>query len=260
MRQITDEVGAVLRDGYGIGSTFYLGTGALDRDVYLAVDKVLKGLGGKWNRKSRGHVFPDDPMPSIKLAIANSAYQDRAHDLQMFETPEQLAHQMVELARVDLHDEVLEPSAGRGRIVRELLTKTTRVTAIDIDDQNIQALRSLAGRLAPTMEVIQANFIQWGAISRERIYCRFAAVVMIPPFTSGQDIDHVMVSSAHLKPGGRLVAIMSEGPFFRGDRQSLKFREWLEATRGTSERLPEATFKESGTKVATRLVIIDRRP
>ncbi len=258
MRQITEEVGAVLRDGYGIGSTFYLGTGALDRDVYMAVDRVLKGLGGKWNRKSRGHVFPDDPMPAIKLAIANSAYQDRAHDLQLFETPWALVGRMVAMARIDLHDEVLEPSAGRGRIVRGLLAKTTRVTAIDIDDQNIQALRSLAGRLAPAMEVIQANFIQWGAIARERIDCRFAAVVMNPPFTRGQDIEHVMVASAHLRPGGRLVAIMSEGPFFRGDRKALAFREWLEATRGTSERLPEATFKESGTKVETRLVIIDR--
>lgn len=258
MRRITEEVAAVLRDGHSRQTTFHLAPGAIERDLYVAVDKVLKGLGGKWNRKLRGHVFEVDPRPLIDEALSSGGYMNRAQEFQLFDTPWALAGRMIALARIKRDDLVLEPSAGSGRIVRGLLAKTSRVVAIDIDEQNIQTLRSLAGRLAPKMEVIQADFIAWGAIPRERIDCRFGAVVMNPPFTHGQDIDHVIVAFHHLRPGGRLVAIMSEGPFFRGDRRSLAFRDWLEMRRGTSERLPDDTFRESGTKVSTRLVIIDR--
>ncbi len=255
MKQISDEVTAELQRGASQDNTFYLAAVMLDRDVYLAIDKVLRGLGGKWDRKLRGHVFDDDPRPLIEQAIADGAYLDRVKELQFFETPWALVGRMVALARIEPHDLVLEPSAGRGRIVRGLLTKTTRVTAIDIDEQNIQALRSLAGRLAPAMEVVQADFIAWASVSREP---HFDAVVMNPPFTQGQDIGHVMVAYHELRPGGRLVAVMSEAPFFRQDMKAKVFRDWLENNQGTSERLPEATFKESGTKVSTRLVIIDR--
>ena len=34
--------------------------GTLDRKVYVAVDKIIGAAGGKWNRKARAHVFPDD--------------------------------------------------------------------------------------------------------------------------------------------------------------------------------------------------------
>jgi hypothetical protein len=55
---------------------------------------------------------------------------------------------------------------------------------------------------------------------------------------------------------------MSEGPFFRTDRKSEAFREWLAAVAGQSEQLPEDAFKgveafrETGCR--TRLVVIDR--
>lgn len=254
MRQITDEVAAILRLGHGQDSVFYLPSEMLDRSLYVQVNKVLADLGGHWNRKLRCHVFPADPMPLIEQALAGGAYMDRRSELQLFDTPVVLAERMVKAARVEAHDRVLEPSAGRGQIVRELLTKTSMVTAIDIDEHNIQALRSLQGRIGPNMEVIQADFLAWGTVASES---RFEVVVMNPPFTRGQDIHHVMLAFHQVRVGGRLVAIMSEGPFFRGDRQSIAFRDWLETLRGTSECLPDATFRESGTSVATRLVIID---
>ena len=64
----------------------------------------------------------------------------------------------------------------------------------------------------------------------------------------------------HLNPGGKLVAIMGEGGFFRGDKQSTAFREWLENLGGESEKLPESSFKTSDnpTGVNTRLVTITK--
>ena len=45
---------------------------------------------------------------------------------------------------------------------------------------------------------------------------------MNPPFENGRDIDHVTHALSLLKPGGRLVAIMSEGVFsVSSKRQSI---------------------------------------
>ena len=56
------------------------------------------------------------------------------------------------------------------------------------------------------------------------------------------------------KPGGKLVAIMSAGAEFRSDRKTSGFRELVAAMDGTIERLPDDSFKESGTSVRTVVV------
>ncbi|HPT88716.1 MAG TPA: hypothetical protein PL004_12815, partial [Bacillota bacterium] len=48
--------------------------------------------------------------------------------------------------------------------------------------------------------------------------------------------------------------------FFRNDKKAKEFREWLESVGGSSEKLPEGSFKSSErpTGVATRLVVIEK--
>ena len=64
----------------------------------------------------------------------------------------------------------------------------------------------------------------------------------------------------NLEDGGRLVAIVSEGPFYRQDSKAKEFRAWLEEHGGTSEKLPEGSFKESDRKtgVNTRMIVVDK--
>lgn len=85
-------------------------------------------------------------------------------------------------------------------------------------------------------------------------------ILMNPPFEKGADIDHVKHAYSLLKPGGRLVSIMCEGPFFRSDSKSEEFRNWLEEVGGTNEKLPDGSFlaSENSTAVNTRLVVIDK--
>ncbi len=87
---------------------------------------------------------------------------------------------------------------------------------------------------------------------------QFDRVLMNPPFENGQDIEHVRHAFECLKPGGRLVAIMSPAPFFRQDRKATEFRAWFEARGGERHELPAGSFKASGTGVATVLVVIER--
>jgi 16S rRNA G1207 methylase RsmC len=82
-------------------------------------------------------------------------------------------------------------------------------------------------------------------------------IVANPPFADGQDIAHVTHALAFLRPGGRLVAIMSSGFTFRQDRAALAFRDLVEERGGTVEELSADAFKVSGTGVRAVLVTID---
>ena len=81
---------------------------------------------------------------------------------------------------------------------------------------------------------------------------------MNPPFSDSQDIKHITHAFSFLKSGGVLVAIACEGPFFRQDKKSTSFREFLESHNAEVIQLPEGTFKESGTMVRTRLIKIEK--
>ena len=79
----------------------------------------------------------------------------------------------------------------------------------------------------------------------------FDRIVMNPPFSGGVDIAHIRHARAHLKPGGRLVALCADGP-----RQRAAF-----ADDGAIvyESLPAGTFAEAGTGVNVALLIIGGR-
>jgi 2'-5' RNA ligase len=162
-----------------------------------------------------------------------------------FPTPKALVARMVEEAGIEPGMSVLEPSAGNGRLADELVKKTAEVTTVE-PVTRLRDILSLKGH----------------AVSESRDFLEHKGehdrVVMNPPFENGQDVAHVQHAYELLKPGGRIVAIMGEHAFFANDKKSVAFREWLQAHDGTSEKLPEGTFKESGTGVASRLVIVDK--
>jgi hypothetical protein len=82
--------------------------------------------------------------------------------------------------------------------------------------------------------------------------------VMNPPFSRGQDIDHVRHAYNCLGEGGRIVSVMSERTFYASDKKATAFRSWFDEVCGQDEKLPADTFKESGTTTKTRLVTIDK--
>jgi len=93
-------------------------------------------------------------------------------------------------------------------------------------------------------------------------YRQYDRIVMNPPFSNGQDAEHIQHAYELLKPGGKLVAIAGEGIFFRNDAKAMAFREWLDQVGGTSEKLPEGTFKDSSlmatTGANTRMVVVEK--
>jgi hypothetical protein len=169
-----------------------------------------------------------------------------------FPTPARVIERMLELAAIEAHHRILEPSVGKGDIADAIRLgwPDNFLTVVEIN-------RSLADVLtAKGYEPVFGDFLQFGT---GEVYDR---IVMNPPFERDQHMTYVRHAYSRLAPGGRVVAVMSEGPFFREDSTSIAFRSWLEQVKGYSESLPENAFSGTDafrrTSVRTRLVVIDK--
>ena len=213
--------------------------GQLERDLYTRLNKALVAMGGKWDRKAGGHVFQFDPRDKVEGLLENGSLTVERDGF--FETPPAVIDRMLELLPRNAGWYVLEPSAGLGAIA-------DKVNASVCVEKNEERARYLASK---GHEVCHCDFLT----DYNPLYL-FDAIYMNPPFEELQDIDHVLKAYSLLEVGGSLVSVMSESPFFRQDKKAVQFREWLSEKNGYSEKLPEGSFKKSGTGVNARLVLI----
>ena len=179
---------------------------------------------------------------NLTQAAERQLVSGHANDL--FPTPPELAAELVRDLQALPGSKVIEPSAGTGRIAMALKNAGHTPMCIELSHANAKFLDQQG------FTVWCGDFLQWPDYA---LY-----FVMNPPFSKGQDIAHVRHAYAHMLDGGRLVSVMSEGVFFRQDKQATEFRQWIENVGGKSYRLPKSTFKASGTNVATRKVIISK--
>lgn len=245
--KLADDVRDVLARSTIEGDNLKL-PGQLDRELYQRVDKALKAAGGKWDRRAGAHVF--DGPPRERLGFDTGEVVDRKQTFQVFETPVELAQRMVQLARMKNGDRVLEPSCGSGRLVAAASEAGGTVTAVEIREDIDAALLLLKG----ANPLYCGDFLEL----KPADVGTFDVVLMNPPFTRGQDIDHVSHALGFLAPGGRLVAVVSGGTPHAENRKATVFRQLVETFGGEFIPLPADTFKESGTSVSTALVVLGR--
>ena len=113
--RIADNILDILGKCRTEGNTLFLPEGQLDRATYQAVNKVLESIGGKWNRKAKGHIFADgDPAELLDNVILAGEITDLKKQNQFFPTPRPIAERMCELAELDDTCIVLEPECGKG--------------------------------------------------------------------------------------------------------------------------------------------------
>lgn len=242
--RIDQSVLAVLSNAQADGNAVRL-AGQLDRKLYERTDKVLNAAGGTWNRKARAHLFDGDAASRIDEIILTGEIALPKDDFNFFPTPSSIVERMIDLADIQHGMKVLEPSAGQGAIALACADVGALVDCYELMDENFAVLSANSG-LAQSH---QADFL---SIQPTSAYDR---VLMNPPFMKQADVHHVTHAHKFLKPGGRLVAVMSAGLTFRENRLTVSFRNLIEETGGWIEPLPEASFKSSGTMVNT--VIVD---
>ena len=177
-----------------------------------------------------------------------------------FTTPRPLANRMVGMAGIQPGMSVLEPSAGAGHIadaIREYCPGC-RMLLVEISPTLVDILKAKGYKpeAGDNAVLLHADFLEMKVSPGGG----FDRILMNPPFERNQDIDHVMHAWSLLRPGGRLVAIMSEHPFFASDAKSAIFREWLVDRYGSDTELPAGTFRNQATStdVRARLVCIPK--
>lgn len=256
--QLTDPVRDVLNRSTITALTVQLPNEQLERKLYIEVNKVLEAAGGKWDRRTRSHVFTSDPRAKLGLAMETGQIVSKKQDLQAFYTSAEIAELVVDglpqwTPEAMRKLRVLEPSAGHGALLKPLLAAgvwSTNVTCYDIDEEAVAVLNGLGFRAQARdfLEVLDPALV-----------CVFDAVVMNPPFTKGQAVAHVTHALRFPRIGGHLVAIMP--PTWQTSRKKadIELRKLLDRDyRWSVEKLPEGAFKEAGTAVQTVLLRAER--
>ena len=86
----------------------------------------------------------------------------------------------------------------------------------------------------------------------------YSKIIANPPFTKNQDIDHLKEMYNCLSRGGKLVCITSESWVNGTQKKQIEFIDWLESVNADIIAIPKNSFKESGTSVGGRIIIIDK--
>ena len=177
-----------------------------------------------------------------------------------YATPEPLGAKMVEWADSKANESMLEPSAGHGAIARWMPANTNNTVV----EPSYNLMPKLV-RATPSAKAIN------GTLEELSLVNKFNGIVMNPPFGTGGKtaIEHLAKAFRHLSDGGRIVAIIPNGPatqkrfdnWFYGDENGKTKTERDGVINGVLRAtisLPAVTFERAGTKVGTKVVIIDR--
>ena len=226
--------------------TLFLPNIQLSRPDYVAVNKVLELLGGKWNRKVKGHIFEYSPEEAVENVILTGEITDIKKDFQFFPTPTAVVEQMLSLADIKKDSIILEPSCGKGNIADAIhrAYPNNKLLGIELNSMLNDVLKD-----KPYEVLAETDFLQYNTEKWDRI-------VMNPPFSKMQDIDHILHAYDLLASDGILVSVCSMSPFYRTCKKAEAFREFVDSHNATVIKLPEGAFKESGTMVQTCIVVV----
>lgn len=242
----------VLKKSTTDGNKLFLPPGQLERNLYVAVNKCLELIGGKWNKSAKAHLFDADPSDLLDEMINTGEVVDKKKELQFFPTPEHIISKMLvllarlrpDINQVEEHLVWLEPSFGDGAILKYFPVYARKI-AFEIDPGLIEKARE-------KISMFQNGVITQGDFLNKSVEAD--VVMMNPPFSKQQDIKHIMHAWNCLKKDGCLVSVVSESPFFRETKDAVAFRQWLKDNDAIVIDLERGAFKESGTMVKTRII------
>lgn len=183
-------------------------------------------------------------------------------ELGYYPTPVAVINRMLDLGGYPSDgDRVLEPSCGTGAIIKVLLSHNEDIT-IDAFEYDADRATTAAIRYGNKARIVTTDFL---FVTPDPTY---DYIYMNPPFNKGRDIDHVTHALKFLKPGGRLIAVMSARAALSHNKRHEVFRTRLmrhyEPIRTNWNGpqwfvdLPERSFAKAGTNVNTVLLAVKR--
>ena len=231
-------------------NVLYLPQVQLNKKSYATVKQWVEEAGGKWTGgKVQGFTFDFDAT-RVASVLMQGKRCNLQQDFQFFETPPELADWLVSLAGNILPGmSVLEPSAGRGAIIKAIhrVCPEVAVDYYELMPENRQFLSTM-DNVRPMGE----DFYE------EQSSVQYDRIIANPPFSGNQDICHVKRMYAWLKPGGTVAAITSTHWQMGQEKVCADFRKWLQEVGAHTYEIGEGKFKKSGTGVNTIAIVITR--
>lgn len=221
---------------------------ALTRDQKEQVQSMLAIIGGFYDGK-KSYILPSSLSWKDRMdqACSENIVEDVPRAWHQFDTPDELCRRMAGCLNAKPGSLILEPSAGRGKMVEALLEAGYKVFAIEPEDTAYDVLRW------KLQDEIKVNRVMLAKADFLDIYKKhgpaginpllFAGVVMHPPHMRWSDIKHIQAAYDMLRPGGTMAAIASYSSCFGEEPEALQFADWLADTVDSDEELPLGTFK-----------------
>ena len=220
-----------------------------NKKSYAEAKKWIEEAGGSWQGgKIQGFTFPFNPERVFSM-LKEGKRCNLQQDYQFFETPADVADWLVMLAGGIYEDDtVLEPSAGRGALIKAIHRACPSVTVecYELMPENREFLHTLSNVI-----LLDEDFTKDSVGS-------YTKIIANPPFTGNQDIEHVRLMYDRLEEGGTLAAITSQHWKFASEKKCIDFRNWLKEVHGEVFEISAGEFKESGTSISTMAVVIKK--
>ena len=220
-----------------------------NKKSYAEAKKWIEEAGGSWQGwKVQGFTFPFNPERVFSI-LKDGKRCNLQQDYQFFETPADVADWLVMLAGGIYEDDtVLEPSAGRGALIKAIHRACPSVTVecYELMPENREFLHTLSNVI-----LLDEDFTKDSVGS-------YTKIIANPPFTGNQDIEHVRLMYDRLEEGGTLAAITSQHWKFASEKKCIDFRNWLKEVHGEVFEISAGEFKESGTSIITMAVVIKK--
>ena len=218
-----------------------------NKKSYAEAKKWIEEAGGSWQGgKVQGFTFPFNPERIFSI-LKEGKRCNLQQDYQFFETPADVADWLVMLAGGIYEDDtVLEPSAGRGALIKAIHRACPSVTVecYELMPENREFLHTLSNVI-----LLDEDFTKNSVGS-------YTKIIANPPFSGNQDIEHVRLMYDRLEEGGTLAAITSQHWRFASEKKCIDFRNWLKEVHGEVFEISAGEFKESGTSISTMAVVI----
>lgn len=232
-------------------NVLYLPQVQLNKKSYATVKQWVEEAGGKWTGgKVQGFTFDFDATRVASILMKGERC-NLAQEFQFFETPPGVADWLVSLVgEIHAGVRVLEPSAGRGAIVKAIHRVCPEVTVdcYELMPENREFLETIQNA-----RVMGENF------EEEHATYQYDIIVANPPFSKNQDIRHLRRMYAWLKPGGTVAAITSTHWVLGQEKVCTDFKEWLKRVDAHTYEIGEGQFASSGTKVNTMAIVITKK-
>lgn len=164
-----------------------------DEEKFKELLDVLKFIGGEVI--DNYCYFKYNPS-EVLMEIARTLCYPDPESHQYFPTKETMRITAQTMLGMDKYLSVLEPSAGQGNLLEGLGHYNNRITVIDISSVQCEVLKAKGYK-----NVLNMDFLDYEGEKFDRI-------IMNPPFTKNQALDHVKKAYEVLNNDGILVAIL----------------------------------------------------